>query len=123
MKVKVAIVQDSPVFFNIEKTIDKIEAHCQECAAQSCALVVFPESFIPAYPRGFSFGATIGSRTPQGRALYAEYYNNSLDLESDHLKRLEEISKKYKQYLVIGATEKQNINGSCLLYTSPSPRD
>ena len=123
MKVKVAVVQESPIFFNLEKTIDKIEALCKECADKASELVVFPESFIPAYPRGFSFGATIGSRTKEGRKLYAEYYQNSLDLESEQLRRLEAIAKKFNQYLVIGVTEKQNINGSLycsMLYISPS---
>ena len=29
-------------------------------------LIVFPEAFIPAYPRGLSFGVVVGSRTAAG---------------------------------------------------------
>ena len=123
MKVKVCLIQDSPVFFNKDKTLDKIETLVKKYAKQGCELIVFPESFIPGYPRGFSFGAVIGSRTNEGRNLYNEYYNNSIDLESEDLKRLEQLSKSENTYLVIGATEKQNTNGSLycsMLYISPT---
>lgn len=123
MKVKVGVVQDSPVFFDKHQTIEKIEFLTKKYAKQDCKLLVFPESFIPGYPRGFSFGATVGSRTEAGRAQYAEYYKNSLDLESDDLKRLEKLSKNEDVYLVIGVTEKQETNGTLycsMLYISPS---
>ena len=82
MKIKVCLVQDNPVFFNKEKTIDKVEQLTKKYAKQGCELIVFPESFIPGYPRGFSFGTKIGSRTNEGRNLYSEYYRNSIDCKS-----------------------------------------
>ncbi len=123
MKVKVGLVQDSPVFFDKDKTLIKIEELTQKYAKEGCELLVFPESFIPGYPRGFSFGAKIGRRTDDGRALYAEYTKNSIDLKSEDLKRLEKLSKSNNIYLVIGATEKQDTNGTLycsMLYISPS---
>ena len=85
MKVKVCLIQDSPIFFDKEKTIDKIEKLTVQYANEGCELIVFPESFIPGYPRGFDFGATIGRRTKEGRELYANYYKNSIDLQSHDL--------------------------------------
>lgn len=123
MNIKVAVVQDAPVFFDKDKTLQKVEIIIKQCAKQDCNLIVFPESFIPGYPRGFSFGATIGSRTDKGRQHYADYYNNSVDLESDDLKRLETLSKEQNIYIVIGVTEKQQTNGSLycsMLYLSPT---
>ena len=123
MKIKVCLIQDSPVFFDKEKTIEKIEHLSRKYAKEGCELIVFPESFIPGYPRGFSFGAKIGSRTNEGRNLYSEYHKNSLDIESRDLKRLEELAKTENIYLVIGVTEKQNTSGSLycsMLYISPT---
>jgi nitrilase len=123
MTVKVCVIQDSPVFFDKEKTIIKIEKLTKKYAQQDCKLIVFPESFIPGYPRGFSFGAQIGSRKPEGKKLYAEYHKNSLDIESKDLKRLENLAKSQKVYLIIGVTEKDNTNGSLycsMLYISPN---
>lgn len=122
MKIKVCVIQDSPVFFDKEKTIDKVENLTKKYAKEGSQLIVFPESFIPGYPRGFSFGAKIGSRTDEGRILYSEYYKNSINIESDDLKRLEKLAKSENIYMVIGVTEKQNINGSLycsMLYISP----
>ena len=123
MKVKVGVIQEHPVFFDKEGTIDKIESLLSANAGQGYELFVFPESFIPGYPRGFTFGATVGKRSEEGRSLYATYHKNSLDLESDSLKRLEKLSKLYSVYLVIGVTESTAANGSLhcsMLYISPS---
>ena len=122
MTIKVAVVQDSPVFFNKEKTIKKVEAIVKKYGQRNCDLIVFPESFIPGYPRGFSFGAVVGSRSHEGRQHYADYYNNSFDLNGSELKILEKLSKTENIYIVIGVTEKQEANGSLfcsMLYISP----
>jgi len=123
MKVKVCLIQDSPVFFDKKKTIEKVATLTTKYAKEGCQLIVFPESYIPGYPRGFSFGATIGSRTIEGKRLYAEYYENSVLLEGDDLKKLESIAKSQNVYLVIGITEKQETNGSLycsMAYISPT---
>lgn len=123
MKVKVCLIQDSPIFFDKEKTIDKMEKLIKHYAEQDCELIVFPESFIPGYPRGFTFGATIGNRTKEGRRLYAKYLKNSIDLESDDLSRLENLAKTYNIYLIIGITETNNVSGSLycsMIYLSPN---
>lgn len=123
MTVKVALVQEAPIFFDKEATLQKIEGLVNAYANEGCELIVFPESFVPGYPRGFSFGATIGSRSDQGRQLYAELAENSIDLESEDLARIEKLAKEKKTYLVIGITEKQNTNGSLycsMLYISPT---
>jgi nitrilase len=122
MKVKVGVVQDSPVFFDKEATLDKIESILREHSKEGHQLMVFPESFIPGYPRGFTFGARIGKRTEEGRDLYAEYRQNSMDLEGNSLKRLEKLAKSYKVYLVMGITERSSSHGSLycsMLYISP----
>lgn len=122
MKVKVGLVQDSPIFFNKEKTLDKLENIVMENAVKGCQLLVFPESFVPGYPRGFDFGAKIGSRTQEGKALYAEYYENSISLDGKDMERLLQISKVSEVYLVIGITERQEENKSLycsMVYISP----
>ena len=123
MKIKIAAIQDSPVFFDKAKTLDKVVELTQRYARQGCELIVFPESFIPGYPRGFSFGATIGSRTLAGRELYAEYHRQSVDLAGEDLDRLVHLAKAENTYLVIGVTERQAGNGSLYcsqLYLSPT---
>lgn len=122
MKVKVCLVQDSPVFFDKEKTLQKLEDLTHEYGQDGAELIVFPESFVPGYPRGFSFGAVIGRRTLEGKELYASYHKNSVDCTGPDIKRLEKLAKSEKVYLIIGITEKNNVNGSLycsMVYISP----
>jgi len=123
MKTKVCLIQDSPVFFDKTKTLEKVEALTKKYAKESCKLIVFPESFVPGYPRGFNFGATVGSRTPEGRALYNEYHQHSFDTQSDDLKKMEQLAQSHNVYLVLGVTEKDGTSGSLycsMLYISPT---
>lgn len=122
MLTKVCVIQDSPVFFDKEKTIRKVELLTKQFAKEGCKLIVFPESFIPGYPRGFSFGTKIGSRSEAGRELFAEFAQNSFDIDSQDMPRLEELAKTYDVYLVIGVTEKNRTSGTLycsMLYISP----
>jgi len=45
MKVKVCLVQNSPVFFDKEKTIQKVEKLTKKYAKAGSQLIVFPESY------------------------------------------------------------------------------
>ncbi|MEM9361783.1 MAG: carbon-nitrogen hydrolase family protein [Bacteroidota bacterium] len=123
MKVKVALIQESPVFFDKKKTLEKVADLTKKYAEEGCQLIVFPESFVPGYPRGFSFGATVGKRTDAGKQLYTHYYENSICLEEDNLEFLEKLVRACNVYLVLGITEKTNENGSLycsMAYFSPT---
>ncbi len=54
MTFKAAVVQDSPVLFNLQLTIDKVETITKEASTNGASLVVFPEAFISAYPKGLN---------------------------------------------------------------------
>lgn len=122
MPTKVAVLQASPVFFDKEATLQKVELLTRKYAAEGCELIVFPESFVPGYPRGFSFGAVIGRRTQEGRELYLELHRSSVDLGSNDRERLERLAKETNVFIVLGITEKQATSGSLycsMLYLSP----
>jgi nitrilase len=114
MKVKIAVVQEAPVFFDKTKTLEKVAWLCRTYAAQGCQLILFPESFVPGYPRGLDFGTKVGSRSEAGRELYLEYYKNSLN--QDDIPALEALCAELGIYLVLGATEQHPKNSS--LYCS-----
>jgi len=42
MKIKVCLVQDSPVFFDKERTIQKIEDLSNQYSKEGCELIIFP---------------------------------------------------------------------------------
>ena len=72
-QVKVAVVQAAPLLFDREATVEKTCRLTAEVAAQGAQLILFPEAFIPAYPRGLGFGTVVGSRSPAGRKNILAY--------------------------------------------------
>jgi predicted amidohydrolase len=123
MKIKVGVVQETPVFFDLEATMHKMEGLVREAAGRGCRLVVFPESFIPGYPRRFTFGATVGARSDEGRQLYRRYWENSITVPGPALAQLERMAREHGVFLVTGVTERDAVNGSLyctMLYLSPT---
>ncbi len=122
MKVRVGVVQSSAVFFDLAGGLEKVQHFLQQAADVSCQLVLFPESFLPGYPRGLDFATKIGFRKPEGRDLYLKYWENSLEIPSVPLSQLENWAKKYQVFLVLGITERDPVNRSLycsMVYISP----
>lgn len=115
-KLPVAVVQAAPVLFDLEKTVEKTVGLIKEAAAMGAKLVVLPESFIPAYPRGLSFGFKVGSRTMEGRKDWKRYFDNSVGVPSQTTEILAGAAKQNAVYLSIGVTEKEADATSATLY-------
>src|SRR2546423_15363807 len=76
----VAVVQASPVVFDREQTLDKVHALAEDAARRGARIVLFPEAFVSAYPRGLDFGAVVGSRTDEGREDFRRYWESSVEV-------------------------------------------
>ncbi|HOI82188.1 MAG TPA: carbon-nitrogen hydrolase family protein [Synergistales bacterium] len=118
--VKVAVVQAAPVFMDKEGTLRKALDLVETCGKQDARIIVFPEAFIPAYPRGLSFGAVVGSRSPEGRKDFRRYFENSVDVPSETTVALGQAAKKHGAYLVMGVVEREGGTLYCtILYFGP----
>jgi nitrilase len=113
---RVAVVQAAPVIMDLDATLEKTLCLIKEAAEKGAKLVVFPESFIPAYPRGFSFGFVIGSRTMEGREDWKRYYDNSVAVPGPVTDILGNAAKEAGIYLSIGVTEKDGGGRTASLY-------
>lgn len=121
-KIIAGVVQATPALFDIEKTIEIILYWLDKAADEKCELLLFPESFIPCYPRGLSFDAVIGRRSMKSRDNWLEYWENSLDVNSTHFERLSAAIKKAGIFVGLGVTERESFGGSLfctLLYFAP----
>jgi nitrilase len=107
MKSKVAVVQASPVVFDRDRTIQKLSTLTKDAAQQGAQLVLFPEAFISAYPRGLDFGAVVGSRTDAGREDFRRYWESSVDVPGPAVDHLARIAQSNKVYLVVGVIERE----------------
>ena len=104
--VRVAVVQDCPVPFDLAGTIAKAERLTQKAATSGAKLIVFPEAFVSGYPKGLDFGARVGMRSPQGRDVFRRYYDSSIALDSEECRHLGAAARKAQAFLVIGVMEK-----------------
>src|SRR4051794_33099387 len=105
-RVTAAVVQAAPVAFDVEATVAKVERLTGGAAAGGARLVVFPEAFVSCYPRGMTFGATIGARTSEGRAWFRRYWESSVDVPGPVVDRLRAIAREHGVHLVIGVIER-----------------
>lgn len=109
-ELKVAVVQAAPVLFNKDKTIEKAVELINEAGEKGAKLIVFPEAFIPAYPRGFSYGYVVGSRTMEGREDWKRYYDNSVIVPSNDTEILGNAAMEAEAYVCMGITERDPID-------------
>lgn len=120
--VRVAVMQAAPVLFDKEKTIEKVVEKIGEAAKAGAQLIVFPEAYIPGYPRGFTYGFVVGSRTMEGREDWKVYYDNSVVVPSADTDRIAEAAREAGAYVVIGVSERDAKNATLycsMLYFAP----
>ncbi len=116
--VKVAVVQAASVLFDKAASVNKACELIAEAGQNGAQIVLLPEAFIPAYPRGFSFGMKVGSRNDQGRALWQRYWDNSIDAGGPEVQQLGEAAANAGVFLCIGVIEKDGQSAGETLYCS-----
>jgi nitrilase len=104
--VRAAVIQDSPIVFNREATIEKVGLLVNQASGQGAKLVVMPEGFVSAYPTGLDFGARVGLRQPKGRDDFKRYYESALDVPGPACDALGRTAQEAGVFLVIGVIER-----------------
>lgn len=118
-----ACVQAAPVAFDLARTLEKTRDLAADAARATARLVLFPEAFISAYPRGTTFGTAIGARTPEGREQFRIYYQSSIDVPGPAVDSLARIARQNKIYLVMGVIEREGGTLYCtVLFFAPDGR-
>ena len=99
---RVAAIQVSPAYMDLEKSVDKAVSLIEEAAAHGAALVGFPETWIPGYP----WWAWLDSPA-WGMQFVRRYYENSLVLGSETAQRINQAAAKNKIFVVMGYSERR----------------
>lgn len=115
-RVKAAVVQAAPVIFDKEASVEKACRLIKEAGREGANVVLLPESFIPAYPRGFTFGMRVGNRSVEGRALWKRYWENAIETDGPEIEILSKAVKEAGVFLAIGVTEREGNFGGGTLY-------
>lgn len=111
-KSKVAVVQAQPFLFETDRTIEKMWDLLAGIKPESPDLVLFPEAFLPGYPRGLTFGAVVGNRSQEGRELYARYYQNAVAVGDERFGKLQDMAGELRADLAVGVVEKEGKGGT-----------
>jgi nitrilase len=101
-----ACVQAAPVAFDLPRTLEKTRDLAADATQAGAKLILFPEAFISAYPRGASFGTAIGVRSNEGREQFRQYHASSIDVPGPAVDVLATIARQNRAYLVIGVIER-----------------
>ncbi|RID83986.1 carbon-nitrogen hydrolase family protein [Peribacillus asahii] len=116
--VRVAVIQAASIIMDKDATIEKAITLIQQASEKGAKIVVFPEAFIPAYPRGLSFGTIIGSRSDNGRKDWYRYWKNSIPVPGETTDQLGEAAREAGVYLIMGAIERDSEYSGGTLYCS-----
>lgn len=100
-RVKVSAAHVSPVYFDVRKTIEKLESYAIEAARQGAALIAFGESFVP----GFPVWNLVLSPLDQ-HDLFRRLYETSVEIPSDVTEDIARIARENKIYISVGVTER-----------------
>lgn len=103
---RAALAQLGSTLFDTPATMRKVEAHCRQAAAAGAQLLVFPEALIGGYPKGLTFGATVGNRTSEGRDQFLRYSRAAIDCPGPETETLAAWSAELNLHIVIGVIER-----------------
>lgn len=103
---KAAAVQTSPVFLNVEKTVDKAISFIKEAHEHGAQLIAFPEVFIAGYPYWNWIMTPV-----QGSKWYEQLYRNSVAVTDESMKPLFQAAKDLNMHIVIGINERGDSYG------------
>jgi nitrilase len=92
--------------FDPPETLRRFEELLAAAAGSGAELVVFPEAFVGGYPKGATFGATVGERTGEGRALFARYRRCAVGIPGEDLDRMRAAVAAHGVHVVVGVVER-----------------
>ena len=117
--VRVAAVQATPVFLNLQASLEKACSLIVEAGRNGAALVVLPEAFLPSFPLWVAGGST-GAR-PHNREnieLYAELLENAVEVPGPAVATLGEAAREAGAHVVIGVNERNADASGASMYNT-----
>jgi len=121
MKMKIGAAQVGTCLFNPQATISKFEDYLGQATACKLDFVVFPEAFIGGYPKGIDFGVAVGSRSPDGREEFRQYFEQAIERGSDQMQQIQSAIKTANINVVLGLIERSG--GTLYCVTASFDRD
>lgn len=103
---KVGVAQVGSVLFDTAETLAKLQDFVDRAKAAGVEFLVFPEAFVGGYPKGLSFGAVVGSRTPAGRDEYLRYRSSAVTVPGPETQQIGELARRSQMTILVGVIER-----------------
>lgn len=110
---RVAVIQAGTSLFDTPRTLERMEAHCEDAAGEGVELAVFPEAYVGGYPKGLDFGARVGTRTAAGRDDFLRYWQSAIEVPGAETARIGSFAAQMKSHLVVGVIERDGATLYC----------
>jgi nitrilase len=104
---RVAIVQNSPIFLDLDASLAKAARLAEEAAKGQARLIAFGETWLPGYPAWLDHCSDVAlwDHRPS-KDVFAKLRQNSLTVPGKETETLAQIAGDLKVTLVIGANER-----------------
>ena len=112
---RLAIAQATPVLFDPFASANKAVGLIRDAATAGAKLLLLPEAFIPAYPRGLDFGTAVGSRSAFGRDCYRRLWESAIEVPGPETDAIATAAKSHGIHVAIGVVEHQGHTLYCSL--------
>lgn len=103
---KAAVAQAASIPGDPAASADKAAALIRQAAEAGARLIVFPEAFLGGYPKGNSFGAPVGMRTPEGREAFRRYWDAAIALDGPEVALVAKATAQTGLFAVMGCIER-----------------
>jgi len=114
--VNAAVVQASPLFFDLEGSVEKVIRLTREAGDAGAGLILFPEAYVGGYPWGLAFGTAVGGRSPAGRRTWERYWAAAVDVPGPETEVLAKAAREAGVYLAVGVIERDSTYSRGTLY-------
>ncbi len=110
-----AIAQATPVMLNPAATAAKAAGLVGSAAQAGARLLLLPEAFVPAYPRGLGFGTVVGARSPAGRNDFRELWDVSVTVPGPEVDAIAAAAREAGIHVAVGVVERHHGTLYCTL--------
>lgn len=118
------LAQIAPVWFDRERTLEKVCDYLTKAAHQNCQLVVFGEGIVPGYPFWIEYSQQTAFNSPFHKAFHAEYIQQAVCIERGDLNTVCQLAAQHQIAVYLGIIERPRDRGeslyAALVYIDPS---
>ena len=118
MSLTIALAQIAPVWFDREKTLEKVSSRISEAAESGCDLVAFGEALVPGYPFWLEYSNVTAFNSAFHKEFHAEYVNQAVCIERGDLRGVCDLAREMQIAVYLGIIERPPDRGGKSVYAS-----